>query len=138
MINGLQLTESDTKALLNYTHGCIKPSSIKSWLRKNETKLSASELGADRKKAAGTFHTEYEGVYATEEVIEGNGTDQEEIDNIEHYIMELQDEGPSEDTALSESPPTSSRRRPIHSRSRTRKPRNSPEAMELVDDQTSA
>ena len=61
MMNGLQLTESDTKALLNYTHGCIKPSSIKSWLRKNETKLSASELGADRKKAAGTFHTEYEG-----------------------------------------------------------------------------
>ena len=103
MINGLQLTESDTKALLNYTHGCIKPSSIKSWLRKNETKLSASELGADRKKAAGAFHTEYDGVYATEEVIEGNGTDQEEIDNIEHYIMELQDEGPSEDTALSES-----------------------------------
>ena len=103
MINGLQLTESDTKALLNYTHGCIKPSSIKSWLRKNETKLSASELGADRKKAAGVFHTEYDGVYATEEVIEGNGTDQEEIDNIEHYIMELQDEGPSEDTALSES-----------------------------------
>ena len=103
MINGLQLTESDTKALLNYTHGCIKPSSIKSWLRKNETKLSASELGADRKKAAGAFHTEYDRVYATEEVIEGNGTDQEEIDNIEHYIVELQDEGPSEDTALSES-----------------------------------
>ena len=103
MINGLQLTESDTKALLNYTLGCIKPSSIKSWLRKNETKLSASELGADRKKAAGTFHTEYDGVYATEEVNEDHGTDQEEIDNIEHYIMELQDDGHSEDTALSES-----------------------------------
>ena len=57
MINGLQLTESDTKALLNYTHGCIKPNSIKSWLRKNETKLSASELGADRKRTADAFHT---------------------------------------------------------------------------------
>ena len=55
MINGLQLTESDTKALLNYTHGCIKPNSIKSWLRKNETKLSASELGADRRKTVALF-----------------------------------------------------------------------------------
>lgn len=37
-------------------------------------------------------------MYATEEVPEEHGADQEEIDNIEHYIMELQDEGRSEDT----------------------------------------
>ena len=40
MINGLQLTEMETKNMLNFTHGCIRPRSIKEWLRKNETKLS--------------------------------------------------------------------------------------------------
>ena len=60
MINGLQLTETETKNMLNFTHGCIRPRSIKEWLRKNETKLSASELGADRKKTNTNYHTEIE------------------------------------------------------------------------------
>ena len=50
LVNGLMLTENETKTLMNFTHGCIKPSSIKSWLRKNETTLSAAELGAESNK----------------------------------------------------------------------------------------
>ena len=42
LINGLKLDEGDVKAMLNYTRGDITPSSIKSWLRKNETKLTIS------------------------------------------------------------------------------------------------
>ena len=34
----------ETKALLNFTYGSIAPKDIKNWLRKSESKLSASEL----------------------------------------------------------------------------------------------
>ena len=89
MINGLQLSETDTKALLNFTRGCIKPSSIKDWLRKNETRLAASELGAEKAKV--------NKVYFTEDVLEkepydeiGDEVDQE-IETLENYLNELQD-----------------------------------------------
>ena len=101
MINGLQLTETETKAMLNYTHGCIKPSSIKSWLRKNETRLSAAELGADKKKTQVNFLTEFEGHHIENNDIEENDEDKEEIDEIEQCIMHLQDDVDG-DTVLSE------------------------------------
>ena len=50
MINGLQLSEPDSRAILNFTRGCTKPASIKEWLRKNETKLATSELGSEKGK----------------------------------------------------------------------------------------
>jgi len=48
LIHGLGLDENDTKALLNFTHGGIKPKSIKAWLRKSETKVSINQVGADK------------------------------------------------------------------------------------------
>ena len=101
MINGLQLTETETKAMLNYTHGCIKPSSIKSWLRKNETRLSAAELGTDKKKNQVHSLTEFEGHHIENNDIEENDEDKEEIDELEQCIMHLQDDADG-DTVLSE------------------------------------
>ena len=48
LINGLELDDSEIKAMLNCTKGDIKPISIKAWLRKNETKLTVNSLGTDK------------------------------------------------------------------------------------------
>ena len=58
--------------MLNFTHGCIRPTSVKEWLRKNETKLSAAELGADRKKP--------NGVMLTETLDDGDDLEENEVD----------------------------------------------------------
>ena len=85
LINGLQLSDSETKAMLNYTHGCIKPHSVKEWLRKNETKLSAAELGADRKKPHGILHTEALDEHDDSEEQEVD----DEIEELEAYLVDL-------------------------------------------------
>ncbi len=90
MINGLQLTEMETKNMLNFTHGCIRPRSIKEWLRKNETKLSAAELGADRKKTNTNYLTEIE-AHVLEEDPETHETEDPEIEELELYINDLLD-----------------------------------------------
>ena len=46
LINGLQLSDQEVKALLNYARGDISPASIKDWLRKSESKLTAQDLGS--------------------------------------------------------------------------------------------
>ena len=85
LINGLQLTDHETKAMLNYIHGCIKAHSVKEWLRKNETKLSAAELGADRKKAHGVLHTEI--------MDEAEDSEEREVENeigeLEAYLVDF-------------------------------------------------
>eukprot|EP00435_Cladocopium_sp_Y103_P039146 s2194_g10.t1 len=98
LINGLLLTDSETKALLNFTHGCIKPSSIKCWLRKNETKLSAAELGADRdkKKVSQVLYT------VDEDEHDGTISDSEqemhdEIKELEAHIVDLQRDADDDD-----------------------------------------
>eukprot|EP00435_Cladocopium_sp_Y103_P054634 s153_g17.t2 len=91
LINGLLLTDVETKALLNFTHGCIKPSSIKSWLRKNETKLSAAELGADKdkKKTNQLLYTVEENF--TEETQTDDEQDYpDEIKELEAHLIDLQ------------------------------------------------
>lgn len=86
LINGLQLTENEARAMLNFTHGCIRPTSVKEWLRKNETKLSAAELGADRKKANGVLLTE-----ALDELEDPQEYEvDEEINELEAYLMDYQ------------------------------------------------
>jgi hypothetical protein len=86
LINGLQLTENEARAMLNFTHGCIRPTSVKEWLRKNETKLSAAELGADRKKANGVLLTE-----ALDELEDPQQYEvDEEINELEAYLMDYQ------------------------------------------------
>lgn len=96
LINGLQLHEGETRALLNFTRGCIKPVSIKDWLRKNEPKLAASELGADKKKTSSVLHTEMD--YDVE--IE-NDQDEEldqEIAALETFLTDLQPDQEADET----------------------------------------
>ena len=108
LINGLQLTDAETKSLLNFNHGCIKPATIKSWLRKNETKLLAAELGADkdRKKTTGVNYMEKETYYMDDE--SGMNLDEdseaEAIHELETYVTELQGgREPGDEAVLSES-----------------------------------
>ena len=97
------LTDAETKALLNFTRGCIKPSSIKGWLMKNETKLSAAELGADKdkKKVQQLLYTvdesEHEGK-ATESEYDVN----DEIQELEAHIVDLQQSTDDEEIIISE------------------------------------
>ena len=103
MINGLQLTEMETKNMLNFTHGCIRPRSIKEWLRKNETKLSASELGADKKKTNTNYHTEIEAHALEEGEDPTENWNDPEIEELELYINDLLDpEETAEDDILEE------------------------------------
>ena len=89
MINGLQLAEGEVKALLNYTHGCIKPTSIKDWLRKNETRLSAQELGADKKKTTASIMLTENYKETEEHDEEGENEYDEEIHELESYLMDV-------------------------------------------------
>ena len=88
MINGLQLSEPDTRAMLNFTRGCIKPASIKEWLRKNETKLAASELGSERNKTNKVFYAEE--VTENDFYQETADDSDKEIEILESYLTDLQ------------------------------------------------
>ena len=88
--------EGETRALLNFTRGCIKPVSIKDWLRKNETKLAASELGADKKKTSSVLHTEMD-----YDVEIDNDQDEEldqEIATLETFLTDLQPDQEADET----------------------------------------
>ena len=85
--------------MLTFTQGDIKPSSIKSWLRKNESKLTVSQLGADSRKTNAVMFTEKD----EEDVIEES---ENEINELETYLAELHDGDhggePKEEEVISE------------------------------------
>ena len=91
LINALLLTDMETKNLLNFTHGCIRTSSIKNWFRKNETRLSAAELGADKdkKKVQQLLYTVDE-VEHEDKVSEYEYDPDDEIQELEAHIIDLQ------------------------------------------------
>lgn len=92
IINGLQLSEMETKNLLNFTRGDIRPKSIKEWLRKNETRLSASELGADKdktKRAFGAHHLEDPEIFPEDQEEQDI---EDEINELEAYMTSFQDD----------------------------------------------
>ena len=100
LINGLKLDEGDVKAMLNYTRGDIKPSSIKSWLRKNETKLTISQLGVDgTRRAATSTSSATTSILFTENhdpIVEHEIPDDpfdQETDELEAFLSELKDDG---------------------------------------------
>ena len=69
--------------MLTFTHGDIQPKSIKSWLRKNESKLTASQ----------PTNT----VFYAEEDDENECNTEDDINEIEHYLAQLQDQEPGGD-----------------------------------------
>ncbi len=100
LINGLRLEEQEIRSMLTFTQGDIKPGSIKSWLRKNESKLTVSQLGADNRKTTNAvMFTEKD----DEEVLDESDT---EINELENYLAELHDGDhrgePPEEEAISE------------------------------------
>ena len=99
VINGLKLDEQEIKAMLNYTRGDIKPSSIKSWLRKNEAKLTINHLGTDRKQPGSSA------ILYTDEIHDDDEAYDEEDTAMENFYAELTDSvqgGDAESDALSE------------------------------------
>eukprot|EP00435_Cladocopium_sp_Y103_P050254 s2395_g15.t1 len=100
LINGLKLEEHDVKSMLNYTRGDIKPSSIKSWLRKNETKLTINQLGIDQvRKSTTSTSSATTSIMFTENKIpveEHEATEDfydQETDELEAFLSELKDDG---------------------------------------------
>ena len=91
LINGLQLTDTEVKAFLNYSRGDISPASIKDWLRTSESRLNAQELGSDKKKAATVFYTEEDRQRESYEVEDVETAEDEELRELEAHLMDLQD-----------------------------------------------
>lgn len=97
LINGLQLADSEVKALLNYSRGDISPAAIKEWLRKSESRLNAQELGKDKdtgKKPAAVYFAEDE---------QGTGSYEREIHNDLDELELHEGEHLTEDDIIEES-----------------------------------
>ena len=54
LINSLQLSNDEIRALLNFTRGSILPTDVKQWVRKSETTLKIDQVGTDKKQAKTT------------------------------------------------------------------------------------
>lgn len=85
LINGLRLEEQEIRSMLTFTQGDIKPSSIKSWLRKNESKLTVNQLGADNRKTTNAV------MMMEKEDDEPQEESDYEIAELETYLAELHD-----------------------------------------------
>jgi len=67
LLNALTLSETEIKAMLNYTRGSILPVDIKDWIRKHETKLQVSQVGLDSKKTGTSLRASTNYFIAAEE-----------------------------------------------------------------------
>lgn len=96
LINALTLSESDIKAMLNYTRGSILPQDVKEWIRKHETKLHVSQVGLEQsKKTSSSTTSKASGNYFMDE----EETDQdEEVFALESALRDLQDDSHHEES----------------------------------------
>ena len=85
LINALNLSDSDIKSFLNFSRGSIRPSDVREWVRKHETKLQVSQVGVDKKATTRTSSTHY----VTAELYD---QDEDEIHAVEEALRDLQDE----------------------------------------------
>ena len=90
LINGLQLSDQEVKALLNYARRDISPASIKDWLRKSESKLTAQDLGSDKKKTASILLTENAPDHTHGTEYEVDHTENDELLELEATLNSLQ------------------------------------------------
>eukprot|EP00435_Cladocopium_sp_Y103_P035126 s1424_g9.t1 len=93
LVNGLRLDDNDIKAMLNFTRGDIKPTSIKAWLRKNEAKLTVGSLGADKDSKKGASSTS---VFYTDQADDEDIVDYEDPE-LETFYAELNESVAGED-----------------------------------------
>ena len=88
LVNGLKLDDSEIKAMMNYTRGSIEPSSIKAWLRKNEARLTVSQLGADKDAKKNSQSSAI--MFADADMPDDEeALDTNEIEDIENFLAEL-------------------------------------------------
>ena len=90
MIHNLQLSETETKALLQFTRGDITPQSVREYLRKSETKLSAQDLGSDRKQVKAVLWAEHDDK-DNETMAEHDHGEDQELETMEAYLADLQE-----------------------------------------------
>ena len=89
LVNALQLSEGDIKALLNYSRGSISPVDVRDWIRKHETKLQLAHVGVDRK--SGSTSTKSSTASANYIVNEPYDPEiEEEINMVEDALRDLQ------------------------------------------------
>lgn len=74
LINALNLTDGEIKAIINYTRGSISPKDVKEWVRKYETKLQVSQVGIEKKGQTSNTKTN-SSYYVTENDTENNDKD---------------------------------------------------------------
>ena len=86
LVNALNITENEIKAMMNYTRGSILPADIKDWIRKHETKLQVAQVGLDSKKAT-TGSKSSSNYFIAEDETED---EDEEIHSLEAALQELQ------------------------------------------------
>ena len=89
LINNLQLSDGETKALLNFTKGDITPPSVREWLRKSETRLSAQDLGSDKKVVSSVLWTEHDNKVDQHAELEEEVD--EDLETMEPLLADLQD-----------------------------------------------
>ena len=85
LINALSLSDSDIKSFLNFSRGSIRPSDVREWVRKHETKLQVSQVGIDKKATTRTSSTHYV-------TAENYDQDEDEIHAVEEALRDLQED----------------------------------------------
>ena len=85
LINALNISEIDIKAMLAFTQGSILVRDVKSWCRKHEMKLLAKDVGSDRKNPANSRPSAVMNLQPDEEDLEDD-----EILAMEELWRELQ------------------------------------------------
>ncbi len=94
LINALALSESDIKAMLNYTRGSILPPDVKEWIRKHETKLQVGQVGLENNKKSSSVATSKT---SSNYFMDEEETDQdEEVFALEAALRDLHDDGGNE------------------------------------------
>ncbi|CAE7770550.1 RE2 [Symbiodinium sp. CCMP2456] len=101
LINALGLNDQEIKALLNYTHGSIEPGEVRTWLRKNEAKLQANQLGTDTLPQRGRTSTtaSSHSTHLVESATGSSALDGGEVSEMEALLADLVEdtEGQAED-----------------------------------------
>ena len=100
LINALALSESDIKAMLNYTRGSILPQDVKDWIRKHETKLQVGQVGLENRKTSSSTTSKTSGNYLMDE--EETEPEDEEVFALESALRDLQDGTSQEEQSIPE------------------------------------
>ena len=91
LVNALQMSDADIKAMLAFGRGSVAVQDVKNWCRKHEMKLQARDVGNDKRSTGGSGSGRGS---TTHYLPEQNDFDEEEL-----YAMEelLREAGPGDD-----------------------------------------